>query len=134
MEKSTKAVANMDVTVDEEVFCSIASICASEITGIAAMSENLMDGMAKLLRSAPSHKGIRVAVNGAERTVTVEISVVVEQGESIPMIAESLQNSVKETIEKMTNYEVTAVNVNIAGVEWKQDALKTTETEEEPQQ
>lgn len=128
MENKQVPVVN-NTKVSAEVFQSIASICASEIEGISGLSENFIEGMAKYLRTGSAQKGIQVAANQTENTAVIDISVILEQGKAIPTVAKALQESVKNMVEKMTNYQITAVNVTIAGVDWGTDETASAPAE-----
>jgi len=132
MEDKIQAPKSIEVT--EEVFSSIASICASEIEGVECQSESLMGGVAKLLRPGAQGKGVHVTVDEGGRSVTVEIAVSVAEGQSIPTAAASLQNAIKETVEKMTNYEVSSVNVRVSAVKWESAAPEEEPAEEKKEE
>ncbi|HIU63529.1 MAG TPA: Asp23/Gls24 family envelope stress response protein, partial [Candidatus Avacidaminococcus intestinavium] len=59
-------------------------------------------------------KGVRVAVTG--KTVAIEIYVIIEYGICIPDVAIAIQEKVKEAVENMTAFEVTAVDIHVQGI------------------
>ena len=57
-----------------------------------------------------------VNVETFENDVKINISVVVEYGSSIPLVATRVQESVKSAIEKMSGLSLIEVNVNVKEV------------------
>ena len=54
-----------------------------------------------------------VAVEVGEREAAVDLTVVVEYGESIPQIAKTLRENITRRIEGMTGLTVTEVNIAV---------------------
>lgn len=50
------------------------------------------------------------------RTVRVEVHVIITYGYNIPDVAIKLQEKVKDAVENMAGYEVTAVDIHVEGV------------------
>ena len=58
--------------------------------------------------------GVKVEVIG--KTVTVDLSIVMEYGYNIPLTCGKVQDKVKNAIESMTSLEVADINIRISGV------------------
>ncbi len=103
------------IRIAEDVFCSISAIVASDTAGVAGMSSNLTDGLNNLLGRKSLSQGVKVQVS-EEETVDINIYIIVQYGYRIPDIALRLQERVKTAIERMTEYQVTGVNVFVQGI------------------
>lgn len=103
------------VKVSNEVIATIAGVAATQVEGVAGMSEGIVDGLAKLLTGAQLTKGIKVELENEE--VNVDISLVIKYGTSIPDIAGRVQENVKKAVESMTGLKAIKVNLYIQGVE-----------------
>lgn len=121
MEKPIEAQRDENPRIGDEVLRSIALVCASEIDGVSCATENLMKSVTNLLRPGAAHRGVRVTANEQDNSLAIDLSIAVSQGKSIPTVAKALQNAIKDTVEKMTNFRVTAVNVNVADIEWESE-------------
>ncbi len=110
--------ANIDkdgnISISPEVIATISAIAAKSVEGVSDMINSLSGGFAELLGKKNPGKGVKVAING--RDVKIDMYVVVEYGIKIPDVAWEIQGKVKNEVEAMTGLNVTAVNVNIEGV------------------
>ncbi len=77
-----------------------------EVLSIVAINE--------MLGKQNFSKGIKVFTEG--RTVRVEVHVIITYGYNIPDVAIKLQEKVKDAVENMAGYEVTAVDIHVEGV------------------
>ena len=59
-------------------------------------------------------KGIKVDVG--EKSVKIDVNIIVEYGSRIPDVAFEIQNRVKKSVESMTGLKVNEVNVHVQGV------------------
>lgn len=64
-------------------------------------------------------KGVRVELTDSE--VIVNISIIIKNGYRIPELADNIQESVKNSVETMTDLNVTEVNVYIDGIVFEND-------------
>ncbi len=114
-------IGNIKISVD--VVSTIAGIAASQTKGVAGMYSSFAGGIAEKLgaKKSPS-KGVKVDM--AEKSVKIDLYIVVEYGVRIPELAWELQEDVKNNVETMTGLEVEKVNIHIEGVSF---ALEETE-------
>ncbi len=106
------------IRIADEVVEVIAGLAASEVEGVVGMSGGLVGDLAHMLgRNKNLSKGVKVEVG--EHEVAVDLYIVVEYGVSIPEVAFSVQESVKEAIESMTGLKVVEANVHVQGVNFK---------------
>ena len=103
------------ISYSEDVIAIISGLAASEISGIAGMSGGIKSGIAELLGKKDLAKGIKANINGEE--VSVDVNLVVNYGVTIFDVVAEVQKSVKRAVEGMTGLRVTAVNVNVQGVQ-----------------
>ena len=102
-------------TIADAVVTKIASIAAREVGGV----HDLGGGTARTIGGLTRSVGIGdermqgVAVEVGEREAAVDLTVVVEYGESIPQIANALRENVTRRIEGMTGLTVTEVNIAV---------------------
>lgn len=119
MNESTEKYDNGSIKIANEVVGIIAGLAATEVKGIAGMSGGIVDGFAELLKKRNLTKGVKVEVG--EKQTAIDLYVIIEYGAKIPETAYKVQESVKRAVESMTELEVVEVNVNIQGVEFKQE-------------
>lgn len=102
------------VKIADDVVAMIASIAATEVEGVSAMIGNITNELMSKAGMKKLTKGVKVDVlNGV---VTVELSVTLEYGYSIPATCQKVQDKVKTAIENMTGLEVADVNIRIASI------------------
>jgi len=103
------------VKVSNEVIATIAGVAATQVEGVAGMSEGIVDGLAKLLTGTQLTKGVKVELENDE--VNLDISIIIKYGTSIPDIAREIQKNVKKAVENMTGLKAVKTNLFIQGVE-----------------
>ena len=104
-----------EVKIADEVVAIIAGLAATEVDGISSMAGNITNEIVSKLGMKNLSKGIIVDVT--EETVSVDVSVNIAYGYSIPEVSEKVQEKVKTAIENMTGLTVETVNVRIASVD-----------------
>ena len=121
-ETEEEPIGNVKISVD--VVSTIAGIATSEIEGVAGMYGTFAGGIAEMLgaKKNPS-KGVKVDMN--EKSVTIDLYIVVDYGVRIPELSWEIQESVKNNVETMTGLDVLKVNIHIEGVSFaKENAEK----------
>ena len=104
------------VEIADEVVAIIAGLAATEVEGVASMAGNITNELVGKLGMKNLSKGVKVAV--MDTSVSVDLSLQLKYGYSIPKVAEAVQERVKNAIENMTGMAVIAVNIRIAGVDF----------------
>ncbi len=102
-----------DLKIANEVVGIIAGLAATEISGVAGMSGGIAGGIAEMLGHRNLAKGVKVDLG--EHQCIVDLSVIIQYGESIPKVAQQIQENVKRTIEVMTGLDVMEVNIHVLG-------------------
>ncbi len=103
-----------NIHISEDVLAVIAAAAALEVEGVSALAANLGSDIAELLGKKNLAKGVRVQTEGDQ--VTIEISVMIRYGYSIPEVAKAVQEAVSSSVESMSSLSVQAVNVNVSGI------------------
>ena len=122
---------NGNVNISDEVVSIIASLAATEVNGVFGMGNSISGGFAELLGKKNLSKGVKVLIS--EKTVSLDLSIIVEYGAKIPDVAWKLQEKVKSEVEAMTGLNVVAVNVSVDGVNVPKTEESSSEvTKQEP--
>lgn len=103
-----------EVQIADEVVAIIAGLAATEVEGVDSMAGNITNELVGKLGMKNLSKGVKVEVT--EEHVSVNLSLNLKYGYSIPEVCESVQEKVKNAIENMTGLMVLDVNIKIAGV------------------
>ncbi|MDD6035369.1 MAG: Asp23/Gls24 family envelope stress response protein [Lachnospiraceae bacterium] len=104
-----------EVMIADDVIATIAGLAATEVEGVAAMQGNLTNEIVGKLGMKNLTKGI--GINIEDDRVTVDLSILMCYGYSIPKTCKAIQERVKSAIENMVGLPVEVVNVHIVGVD-----------------
>ena len=106
-------------TIADAVVTKIASIAAREVRGVYDLGGGTARAIGGMTRSVGiggigvDERMQGVGVEVGEREAAVDLTVVVEYGESIPQIAKTLRENITRRIEGMTGLTVTEVNIAV---------------------
>lgn len=103
-----------NVTYKKNVVISIVSLATQEINGIASISRNSVSAIKSAL-SKHINRGIIVDFEN-NTSVIIDVFVNVKFGYSVKDVAFRVQENIKSSVESMTEFKVTAVNVHVVGV------------------
>ena len=103
-----------EVQIADEVVAIIAGLAATEVEGVDSLAGHMSNELIGKLGMKNLSKGVKVDVT--EEHVSVNISLNIKYGYSIPSVCEKVQDKVKTAIENMTGLTVLDVNIKIAGV------------------
>ena len=103
-----------EVQIADDVVAVIAGLAATDVKGVASLVGNVTNEIVSRLGKKNLAKGIKVEVINS--TVTIDMSIILEYGYSIPKTSAQVQEKVKSAIENMTGLSVEEVNVRIASV------------------
>ncbi|MGI8593827.1 MAG: Asp23/Gls24 family envelope stress response protein [Solirubrobacteraceae bacterium] len=110
-------------SIAESVVTKVAGIAAREVPGVY----NLGGGAARAFGAMTQRVGIGdertqgVAVEVGEREAAVDLTVVIEYGESIPQVSDLLRDNITKRIEGITGLKVTEVNITVADLHFPGD-------------
>lgn len=103
------------IRIHKNVIASVASLAAAEIDGVKRVGGDFRSGLFELI-GKKSAFAIRVDIDKNDE-VRLEIPLVIKYGFNIPDIANRVQESVRNALEKMTNLSVKDININVQGTE-----------------
>lgn len=107
--------SNGIIAVDDNVISNIVSIVAGNCFGITGMSaKNVTEEFWELFRRDTSDKGISVRCNN--NAIEVDLHITVVYGINIPAITESIAHKITYTLEEMTGFKVSSVNIFVDSV------------------
>ena len=89
-------------------------MCIRDREGVDSMAGNITNELVGKLGMKNLSKGVKVDIS--EDQVSVDLSLNMKYGYSIPAVSEKVQEKVKTAIENMTGLSVMDVNIKIAGV------------------
>jgi uncharacterized alkaline shock family protein YloU len=104
-----------NTTIADGVVTKVAGIAAREVPGV----HDLGGGAARAVGAVTERVGIGdqrtqgVSVEVGEKEAAVDLTVVVEYGESIPQVAQQIRDNTISRIEGTTGLSVTEVNVAV---------------------
>lgn len=103
-----------EVKISDDVIAAIASVAASQVEGVAAMSGNIVGDIGAILGRKNLARGVRVSAS--DKDVVLDLYLNVKYGARIPEVAYKVQESVKRSVEGMTDLRVSQVNIHVQGV------------------
>ena len=103
-----------EVKSADEVVAMIAGLAATEVEGVDSMAGNITNELVGKLGMKNLNRGVKISVD--DDHVSVELSLNMKYGYSIPDVSEKVQERVRTAIETMTGLTVLEVNIKIAGV------------------
>ena len=106
---------NVDVKIAVDVLAVIAGLAATEVDGVAALSGGLSHEQIAKQNAKGLSKGINLNVE--EKNVHVNMSIVIRFGYNVKDVCSKVQDKVKSSLESMTGFNVTGVNINVSGLE-----------------
>lgn len=104
------------INVSDEVIAICAANATRKTKGVKRLEGGLSNALSMniLGRELPA-KGIKVSRD--DSSCEIDTHIIVEYGCNIPTVAWDIQENVKNEISYMTGIRVTAVNINVEGVE-----------------
>ncbi len=110
-------------TIADGVVTKVAGIAAREVPGVY----DLGGGAARAIGTVSDRVGIGdgrsqgVSVDVGEKEAAVDLTVVIEYGESIPQVAQQIRENTINRIEGTTGLSVTEVNVSVTDLHFPGD-------------
>ena len=109
-----------NVTYKKNVVISIVSLATQEINGIASISRTAVSAIKSAL-SKNINRGIIVTFENNTNNASIEVFVNVKFGYSVKDVAFRVQENIKASVESMTEFKVTSVNVHVVGVTFSEN-------------
>ena len=102
------------VQISEDVIASIAAMSMKDVKGVYAVGTSMKNGLMEKLGWEDLAKGVTVDV--LEDGVIVDVVISVNFDKKIMEVSKEIQERIQSTIKDMTDMDVIAVNVRVAGV------------------
>jgi uncharacterized alkaline shock family protein YloU len=102
-------------TIGEGVVTKVAGLAAREVAGV----HELGGGTARAVGSVTQKVGLGdafnqgVSVESGEKEAAVDLTLVIDYGESIPRVADAVRNQVIKRVEFITGLKVIEVNITV---------------------
>lgn len=102
-----------NTTIADAVVAKVAGIAAREVRGV----HQLGGGVSRALGSVTQRVGLSdelnqgVSVEVGEREAAIDLTVIIDYGESIPQVSQAIRDNVAKRIEGITGLTITEVNV-----------------------
>lgn len=103
----------MPQEISNEMICSVASLAAQGVDGVAKLFMRLSDEIFDVIYPSAVSKGVRVMRK--EEGYVLDVYVITDLGIDIAQVARRVQIKVKESVEIMTADQVAQVNVHVEG-------------------
>jgi len=117
------------VRISPDVISIVTGIAVQEVEGITGLAGGIVDGIAQRLGRKDFSKGIKVRLE--EEAVSLDLNIVVDHGVQIMEAAKKLKQKVRTTIEEVTGLKVTAINVNVIGINMPKEKAEEMPPEED---
>ena len=111
---------NFGLKINDDVIARMVEMAALETTGVAAMG--VRPTASRLLAKKDGTKSVEVKNDNG--ILNVELYIKVFDNEKVSVIAERVQQSVKEKLQGMTGNAVTHVNVVVSDIAFTEDEKK----------
>ena len=105
--------------ISREVLATIARSAALEVEGVSSIAEVPVDIKERFVKGQIP-KTVSVAIK--DDLAEIEVQIIIKNGYRIGSVSESVQRSVKESVQSMTGITVSKVNVVIAGIDFAKAA------------
>ncbi|BAM47305.1 Asp23/Gls24 family envelope stress response protein [Amphibacillus xylanus] len=92
----------------------IAGIATTEIEGVYSRRGNFATDVAERFGLKTHTKGIKVELT--DTGVTIDVYVVFNYGVTIPLVAQKVQQNIRQQLKTMTALEIEEINVHVVGV------------------
>ena len=113
-EEKEEAETVNNIKIAGDAVAMYVGIAVAEVSGVYGMSGTLA-GITEAISGKKNYtKGVKVEIN--EKSVKIDVNIIVEYGARIPEVAFEIQTKVKKSVETMTGLKVSEVNVNVQGV------------------
>jgi uncharacterized alkaline shock family protein YloU len=111
---ATNKTDSGNIKISDEAISTITSIAAKSVDCVVDLDGGTMGNFSEMIGVKDETKGVKVTM-GAD-SVSIDINLIVAFGCDIADVAASVQETVRDHIEKMTGLNVDKVNVNVNSV------------------
>ncbi|HAQ41016.1 MAG TPA: Asp23/Gls24 family envelope stress response protein [Clostridiales bacterium] len=106
---------NGNITIDDQVFATLAGLAAMECYGVVGMaSRTATEGIFELLKREQLTKGIKVTT--IDEKINIDLYIVLQYGVKISVVADNVISRIKYSVETFSGVSVENVNIFVQGV------------------
>ncbi len=110
-----------NICIAEDVLCRMVQAAATEVEGVAGLSNALTTELTEFLGIKSLPKGIKVAAQDGK--IAVDVLLMVRYGYSVAEVAQKAQEAVFSSVEAMTGMDA-LVNVHVTGISFEKAEIK----------
>jgi uncharacterized alkaline shock family protein YloU len=108
------SVETGSINISEDVISTIVRNTASEVEGVAALSNTAGAEIAEMIGLKTVSKGVKVQF--VDETIVVDIILSIAYGRNIVKVATAVQDKVLSVLQSTTGIDKLQVNVHVAGI------------------
>lgn len=117
MSKNDITTTEESLVISEDVIATIAANAATDVEGVHSMAPHSI-GFSGVVFKEKQSKAVKIQMN--ENTLILDLYIKVKKGYKVKETAEKVQAKVKESVQNMTGYAVTKINVHVADVAFEE--------------
>ena len=102
------------IHIHKEALADIAAAIVEEAEGMSLAPDNVLERFLKIF-TPERHFAIKVFID-RDNEVSIEACICVRLGLNIPEVSRLLQETIRETVEKMTDIQLKDIHINIQGI------------------
>lgn len=110
-----------NISISEDVVTVMVTAAASEVEGVAGLTNPTSTDIAEFLGIKNAAKGVRISSENG--VLTVDIVIMVKYGWGVTVVAKKVQERAASSVESMTGMK-TLVNVHVAGIAFDKTDMK----------
>ncbi len=110
-----------NISISEDVVTVMVTAAASEIEGVAGLTNPTSTDIAEFFGLKNASRGIRISSENG--VLTVDIVIMVKYGYGVTVVAKKVQEQAASSVESMTGMK-TVVNVHVAGIAFDKTDIK----------
>lgn len=103
------------IKIHKDVIASITSLASLEIEGVKKIGSDFKASIYELFGKR-GQGGIRVEIDRNDE-VSLDVPLVIEYGHNVTEVARTVQENIRQSLEKMTDLTIKEINVKVQGIE-----------------
>ena len=111
----TQVQDNGTVLISEDVIAAIVAHAAGDVEGVVGLNVKPGADIADLIGKKNWGRGLKITIL-ENNSVSIDCNVTVSYGQSVVIVAKSVQEAITNALESMAGIEIASVNVNVCGI------------------
>ena len=103
------------VLISEDVIATIIENAIKDVEGVVGLSVKPGADIADMIGKKSWGKGIKITIS-EDNALSVDCNINLGYGQSVVVVAKSVQDTVTAALESATGVNVSAVNINVCGI------------------